>query len=87
MDRFWQGFVAFPTVAVVLVLILLFAARQSRAIFRWYIGMPLTRWWAMAMLVFALKHTPQSRVKVIRAQGRVWMSPMVKEFVDAEALH
>lgn len=86
MNGFWQGFFLFPALLTALIGLLFLAARQSRAIIRWYINIPVTRWWAMGLFVFALKHIPQSRIRTIRAQGRIWLSPLVKEFEDKETI-
>lgn len=66
----------------VLVAIILFLARQWRAVWHWYIGLRLTRWWAMALMVFAMKHLPVGTFHTMRGQGRLWISPKNHFFED-----
>lgn len=86
MNDFWRGFLLFPALVIALTLVLIFLARQSRAMFRWYIGLPVTRWWAMGLFVLSLKFLQQRNVRTMRAQGRIWFSPLVKEFEDTEVI-
>lgn len=86
LTEFWKGFLLFPALILAIIALIALAARFSRGIIQWYIGLPITRWWAMGFVVFGLKHTPQKRIKTIRAQGRIWISPMVKAFEDKEAI-
>jgi hypothetical protein len=74
MNNFWIGFAAFPVALGALYIVLATAARQSRAIIQWYLGIKFTRWWAMGLLIFALKHLHARDFKFMRQNKRLWIS-------------
>lgn len=82
MSEFWRGVLAFPITCAILYVVIATIARQSRAVFQWYLGIKLTRWWAMAMVVFGLKHLHAKSFKIMRLNGRIWISPNNRFFLD-----
>lgn len=86
MSPFWQGFLLFPFVACLVAAVGIFLARQWAAIFHWYIGIPLVRWFAMGLVILGLKFLQRKSCSSLRANGKIWLSPNVDYFQDKETI-
>ncbi len=78
--QFWEGFVAFPVVLIVAILLLILIAREYRAWKEWFKGLPIFQYPAMLMLVLSCKILNLKHCKWMQYENRIWLSPMVSGF-------
>lgn len=80
MSAFWKGFVAFPISLILLILLLLLIAREYRAWYQWFKGLPVFQYPAMLLLIIGAKILNNSHCKWMRYENRLWLSPKVRGF-------
>ena len=62
------------------LMLLLFVARQYKAWFTWYKGLPIVQYPAMWFVAIGAKFLNTKHCKWQRYNGRIWFSPMVRGF-------
>lgn len=55
-------------------------ARERRAWFEWYYGLPLVQYPAMLFVVIGCKHLKTKKCRFMRYENRIWISPNVRGF-------
>lgn len=80
MSAFWLGFVTAIAVVISIPLLILIVAREYRAWYLWFKGLPIFQYPAMLMLVLAAKIINVEHCMWMNYDNRVWMSPKVRGF-------
>lgn len=80
MLKYWWILLVGPVVTVAEILILWWVARQTRAIYEWYRGLPLYQWPAMMLIVLGSRGVRGKYCKFMRYENRFWISPEVAGF-------
>jgi phosphoglycerol transferase MdoB-like AlkP superfamily enzyme len=62
------------------IIALLLAAVIYRRVREWYLGLPLTSWFGMTLVLIGLKLVNRRHMESLKGQGRIWISPRVKGF-------
>ena len=78
---FLLGLLLGPIPWIILLILLGFSYRQVKAIREWYLGLPITQWPAMLLVVLGCKVLRTGKYcKFMQYEGRFWVSPMVEGF-------
>ncbi len=79
--RNWSGILLAPVIYGAVMMLLGFSFRQVRAVKEWYLGLPITQWPAMMLVVAGLKVVRTKKYcHVINHDGRIWFSPNTEGF-------
>ena len=77
----WSGVLLAPVIYGIVMVLLGFSFRQVRAIKEWYLGLPISQWPAMMLVVAGLKVIRTKKYcHVMNYDGRVWFSPNTEGF-------
>jgi hypothetical protein len=77
---FWIGVLCAPIPWLITVWFLWWLSKQRKNIREWYMGLPLVQWPAMLLVVLGTKVLQRKHCEIMRYNGRVWYSPLVKGF-------
>jgi hypothetical protein len=82
MLLFIAGFLAFPLTSFALWALI----KRYRVLQEWYLGLRITKWWAIWLLKISLKNLSVQEVRTMRAQGYLWFSPKHTDWEDKETV-
>lgn len=80
LNNFWLGFIAGPVILILLFLLIVFIARQRRAWWEWYKGLPVVQYPAMFLIIIGARWIRGKYCKWEPRDGRLWISPCVRGF-------
>jgi hypothetical protein len=86
LPQFWQGFIMFPVVMVLTILVWAFFRKQWDSMRAWYKGLPPIRWIGITLIALGLKMLTGRNCGIMRANGRIWFSPHAPYFEDKDVV-
>lgn len=83
---FWYGVLALPLFIAALIAVA-WLYRTFWDIWKvWFIGLPIIGYPAMALVLVGMLFLHRKYCFILRANGRLWLSPKVKYFVDPKTI-